>query len=136
MVDIVNAVFVGPKGILLARRSPHKKAYPDLWSLPGGHVEASETLEDALIREIAEELNTKPLSFKFLMQIDHPSTSSVSFHIFVVSSWESEPEIANNEHTELTWLSIEDAKGLRDLALQEYSEVFERLQGISSSTDA
>ncbi|MDH7787948.1 8-oxo-dGTP diphosphatase [Ochrobactrum sp. 19YEA23] len=118
MVDIVNAVFVGPKGILLARRSPHKKAYPDLWSFPGGHVEADETLEEALIREIAEELNTTPQRFEFLMQIDDP-TKSVSFHIHIVSSWDREPEIANNEHTELKWLSIEDARGLHDLALQE-----------------
>lgn len=44
--------------VLLARRSPHRAAYPSRWSFPGGHVEHHETLTDALIRELREEVGS------------------------------------------------------------------------------
>lgn len=36
-------------------RSPHKRAYPDTWDLPGGHREAGESELGALRRELHEE---------------------------------------------------------------------------------
>ena len=50
MRNIVNALLLRQGSVLLARRSPHPKAYPGLWSFPGRHVQAGETLEQALIR--------------------------------------------------------------------------------------
>lgn len=44
MRNIVNALLLREGKVLLARRSRHRKAYPDLWSFPGGHVEGDETL--------------------------------------------------------------------------------------------
>ena len=34
--------------VLLVRRSPQRRRYPDVWDLFGGHVEAGESLEEAL----------------------------------------------------------------------------------------
>ena len=45
MRNIVNALLLHEDKILLARRSQHRKAYPDRWSFPGGHVETGETIE-------------------------------------------------------------------------------------------
>lgn len=47
MSNIVNALLVREGTVLLARRSPRRAAYPGLWSFPGGHVEANETLDEA-----------------------------------------------------------------------------------------
>ena len=45
--------------VLLVHRRPDKHAYPDLWDLPGGFIEAGESELDALARELDEELGVQ-----------------------------------------------------------------------------
>lgn len=42
--------------ILIAKRNPRKR-YGGLWEFPGGKIERGETIEEALVREILEELD-------------------------------------------------------------------------------
>ena len=46
-------------------------AYKDYWELPGGKIEAGETPEQALIREIKEELATTIQPEQFLMTVEY-----------------------------------------------------------------
>lgn len=116
---IVNAVLLQGGKVLLARRSPARKAYPDLWSFPGGHVEPGETLEEALVRETSEEIGIVPLTYFALGTITDPDAPA-TYHMFGVTSWEGEPAILDDEHTELTWVDPAKAAGLPDLALEAY----------------
>ena len=50
----------------LSHRSKNAKQYPDNWSFWGGGIEENETPEDAMNREIQEELNWKPDEYKLL----------------------------------------------------------------------
>ncbi|WP_308285363.1 NUDIX domain-containing protein [Actinoplanes hulinensis] len=52
---IVTALLRDGNRILLVHRSPRKRWYPDLWDMPGGHVEPGERPTAALVREIHEE---------------------------------------------------------------------------------
>ena len=50
----------------LSHRSRDAKQFPDLWSFWGGGIEEGETSEEAVIREIKEELDWKLKQYKFL----------------------------------------------------------------------
>lgn len=52
----VGAVILNPAGEAFAqKRSPDRRLFPDTWDIVGGHVEAGESLMDALAREVKEE---------------------------------------------------------------------------------
>ena len=53
---VVAAALVDRDGRLLVQRRPAGKPMAGLWEFPGGKLEAGETPEQALIRELAEEL--------------------------------------------------------------------------------
>ena len=130
MRNVVNALLLRQGSVLLARRSPHRKAYPGLWSFPGGHVEAGETLEQALTREAREEVNVAPVIYSAVARIADPNTTSepITYHMYAVREWRGEPSIINDEHTELRWFTFEEAKALPDLALEDYRLLFDSLR--------
>lgn len=55
-IEVVCAVFVRDGLVFSARKKPHK-TQGGLWEFPGGKLEAGETPEAALYREISEELS-------------------------------------------------------------------------------
>ncbi len=128
MRDIVNAVLLQGGRVLLARRSPQRKAYPDRWSFPGGHVEAGETLEQALLREAGEEIAIRPVTYSLLARIPDPAALALTYHLFRVTEWEGVPRIRDDEHTELRWFAPDAARDLPDLALHAYRSLFGALQ--------
>lgn len=52
---IVSAVIKNGNKILLGRKPEGKGPYPDTWHIPGGGVNANESAEEAILREIKEE---------------------------------------------------------------------------------
>src|SRR5215469_4878011 len=114
--NIVNALFVRDGRVLLARRSPRRVAYAGLWSFPGGHVEQNETLIEALVREVREEVGVTPTTFGLIGTIADPNgiaTDPATYHIYVVTAWDGgEPALVGDEHTELGWLTPASASDL------------------------
>lgn len=131
MRNVVNAVLLRGSRVLLARRSPQRKAYGNLWSFPGGHVEPDETFEEALVRESREEIGILPITYRALGSIADPATATASpatYHMYAVTSWEGgEPAILDNEHTALEWFTLEASVELPGLALEEYRSLFRKL---------
>ena len=90
--------------VLLARR-PEGKAMAGLWEFPGGKVDAGETPEAALIRELYEELGIDTHE-SCLAPIGFASHGYDDFHLlmplFVCRKWLGDPE--PREGQELAWV--------------------------------
>ena len=90
--------------ILLAKR-PDNKPMAGLWEFPGGKLEVGETPEQALIREIDEELsvNTKQ---SCLAPVSFASHAYDAFHLllllYICRRWQGRPE--PREGGELAWV--------------------------------
>jgi 8-oxo-dGTP diphosphatase len=90
MRNIVNGVLVRQGAVLLVRRSLHRKAYPGLWSFPGGHVEENESLPEALARELREEIGIVPTTTALVGSIVDPNskpTDRIDYHLYAVTAW-------------------------------------------------
>ncbi len=57
MINVVAAVIRNNENKILIAQRNLKKSQGGLWEFPGGKIEPNETREDAIIREIKEELN-------------------------------------------------------------------------------
>ena len=90
--------------VLLARR-PEGKAMAGLWEFPGGKVDAGETPEAALIRELFEELGIDTHE-SCLAPIGFASYGYDDFHLlmllFVCRKWHGDP--VPREGQELAWV--------------------------------
>ena len=117
--------------VLLVKRSPQMRFYPDVWDLFGGHVESGESSEDALRREAMEELQVELETFHLLGTI-HDPVEPAEIMIFAVTAWKGEPiNAALDEHTQIGWFP---ADGLPSSdGLDAYRELV--LEAIAASSD-
>jgi 8-oxo-dGTP diphosphatase len=56
IVDVAVGVLIRPDGDFLLTSRPEGKVYAGYWEFPGGKLEAGETVEQALRRELVEEI--------------------------------------------------------------------------------
>lgn len=80
------AVFRAGKVLLATRTKPPAK---DVWSLPGGKVEAGETLEEAAIREVLEEtgVTAEIIAFNRHVEVIRRNDDGLIAHHFVIASF-------------------------------------------------
>ncbi|MEQ1866343.1 MAG: NUDIX domain-containing protein [Micropepsaceae bacterium] len=119
----VGALILDGQRILLGLRAAHK-SYPHRWDIPGGHVECGETLDQALIRELQEELDITPV--RWTHDARHMQ-GDTELHLFRVTAWSGTPRLCGDEHDELRWCHLSEAASLPNLAAAEYSDIFRAL---------
>ena len=103
-IEVVAAIIHKDGNILATQRGYGD--YKDGWEFPGGKMQASETAEQAVIREIDEELRVriKPEALVTTVEHDYPDFH-LTMHCFFSEIVEG--EIVLSEHEAMKWLTEE-----------------------------
>lgn len=101
-VDVAVGVLIDPDGRFLLTSRPEGKVYAGYWEFPGGKLEAGETVEAALRRELIEELGITigPVQ-PWRVEIVDYEHARVRLHFCKVFSWRGEFEM--REHQQMAW---------------------------------
>jgi 8-oxo-dGTP diphosphatase len=108
VVLVAACVLVDEAGGVLITKRPQGKPLAGLWEFPGGKVEAGETPEDALIRELKEELGIL-VTGSGLTPLNFVSHAYPEFHVlmpvYVCRHWRG--EMTAHEGQEIIWVRPE-----------------------------
>lgn len=147
---VITAIVVKDGKYLITRRSPLKKRFGGMWTVPGGKLETSDyvnlpkdtkdywynVLEQVLRREVKEEvgLAIKNIEYVTSLATIHQD-GAPSLVISCMADWESgEVVLQESETDQFAWVSLEEAKS-HDLIGGIYEELEmadQRRRGIKS----
>ncbi|WNF38986.1 (deoxy)nucleoside triphosphate pyrophosphohydrolase [Bacillaceae bacterium IKA-2] len=105
-VRVVGAVIVENGKILCAQRGPGK-ALAALWEFPGGKIESNETPEQALVREIREEMLCQiEIGNQVERTVHEYDFATIDLTTFYCKLIEGKPTLT--EHVRIEWLSPDE----------------------------
>ncbi|SES67575.1 8-oxo-dGTP diphosphatase MutT [Thorsellia anophelis] len=91
--NIAIGIIINTNNDIFVAIRPDGKSYAGLFEFPGGKVEADEDIQDALRRELMEEVGiyaTKIEDFSVEKSVVSESLCLI-LHFFLVTAWEGEP---------------------------------------------
>jgi len=110
VTHVAAAILQQPDGKYLLASRPQGKPWAGWWEFPGGKIEANETPEHALIRELKEELGIAATRIQPWLQrrFNYPEThdspaKTVHLHFYFVTEWQG--ELHPHEGQQLSWQS-------------------------------
>jgi 8-oxo-dGTP diphosphatase len=111
LVLVAAVALVRSDGRLLLAQRPKGKAMAGLWEFPGGKVEAGESPQGALVRELREELGVV-VAEADMTAFSFASHAYENFHllmpVFLVRRWEGEVEALEGQ--QLAWVSAAEIR--------------------------
>ena len=105
VVDVAVGILLQPGGQFLLTSRPAGKVYAGYWEFPGGKLEAGESVEQALRRELQEELGVtigavQPWKVEL---VDYPH-SLVRLHFCKIFDWDGELQMLEGQS--FAWQSL------------------------------
>lgn len=128
-INVVAAIIHDAQGRIFATQRGYGE-WKDWWEFPGGKVEAGESPEEALKREIREELSTDICIERFLctVEYDYPQFH-LTMHCYICSLLTEALHL--NEHEDARWLTTDELDSVKWLPADVM--VIEKLKGDDSS---
>jgi 8-oxo-dGTP diphosphatase len=133
---VVAAIIMNEQGHVLLAQRPQGKRLAGKWEFPGGKVEAGETPEAALARELHEELGivVPPATLEPFWFLSHDYREEFGFHllmpVYVCRQWEGTPSAL--EHQAVQWVKPVDMPAM-DM-IEADAELVERIVKAYSNT--
>ena len=112
MVDVVAAVIQNEEGKILIAQRNKKKAQGGLWEFPGGKIEPNETKEEAIVREIKEEMDIDIVAKEFIDQrvFKYPEKD---INLIAIKCKMVSGEVKLNEHEDAKWVDYRELKDFK-----------------------
>ena len=109
MIDVVAAVIQNEEGKILIAQRNLKKSQGGLWEFPGGKIEPNETKEEAIIREIKEEMDIDIETKKFIDQkiFNYPDKD---INLIAIECKQIKGDIKLNEHEDFKLFNKNELK--------------------------
>lgn len=104
-MDVVCCLIIQKEKVLLAQR-PLQKAHGGYWEFPGGKKENNEQLDEALVRELYEELKINVLG-SHLNYIGAIKEETITLHFY---SYQLAGHYSPQEHRAVHWSPFGDLK--------------------------
>ena len=126
-IEVVAAIILDAEGKIFATQRGYGD-WKDWWEFPGGKIEHGESPEEALKREIREELSTEITIDDFFctVEYDYPKFH-LTMHCYLCSLLTNALHL--NEHEAARWLSKEELNSVQWLPADK--EIIEKLQTIN-----
>ena len=127
-IEVVAAIIRKEDKIFATQRGYGE--WKDWWEFPGGKIEAGETPEEALKREIQEELSTEISVDEFLctVEYDYPAFH-LTMHCYLCSLLTEALHL--NEHEAAKWLTMEELNSVKWLPAD--MEVVEKMEAATNN---
>ena len=106
-VHVAAGIIVNSYGEILLAKRPDHTHQGGLWEFPGGKLDAGESVEQALIRELHEELGIHIHRCEPFMQVEHDyADKQVLLDFWRVTGFAGEPKGAEGQM--IVWVSLQD----------------------------
>ncbi|WP_334135215.1 (deoxy)nucleoside triphosphate pyrophosphohydrolase [Tepidimonas sp.] len=104
-VDVAVGLLIDAQGRFLMTTRPPGKAYAGYWEFPGGKVEAGETVQQALQRELREEIGIEIGAAQpwQTLVVDYPH-ALVRLHVCRITRWQG--ELRMHEGQDCAWQTL------------------------------
>lgn len=106
-LQVAAGILIDNGGRILLTERIGDASFAGLWEFPGGKLHSGETAEQALFRELHEELAINVRAARPFMSLSHDyEDRSVDLEFFLIDDWAGEPLSCDGQA--LQWLSLND----------------------------
>ncbi|CAM2838354.1 TPA: 8-oxo-dGTP diphosphatase MutT [Legionella pneumophila subsp. pneumophila] len=107
-MKVAVAIIIDEKQRILITQRPFHVAHGGFWEFPGGKLEPHESPEDALLREIREELGIIVNEYRFLGYVDYDYPDKhIQLIIFMVTRFTGNP-LCQEGQLNMKWVKKEE----------------------------
>ena len=105
IIEVVAAIIKKEDKIFITRRNSGE--FQNMWEFPGGKIEHGETKEEALIREIKEELELDINNLKYLTTVEYNYPKfHLTMHCYICEICGGTLNL--NAHNDAKWVSLNE----------------------------
>ncbi|HKB88853.1 MAG TPA: NUDIX domain-containing protein [Patescibacteria group bacterium] len=123
---VITAIIVKDGKYLITKRSPNKKRFPNMWTVPGGHLETKDyinlpketefywynVLEKVLRREVKEEVGIEIKNIEYVTSLAtvHPDGTPSLVISCIADYVKGKIKLQKEETDEFAWVTLKEAK--------------------------